>query len=62
MVIDLPCPNIIVILGQNSSFWPQVTYTSGPRLLTAIPEIKRSYWDTKIDEFYLIYIRSLKPK
>ncbi len=31
------------------------------RLLTPIPKIRKSYWDTKIDEFYLTYIRNLKP-
>ena len=32
------------------------------RLLTAIPKIKRSYWQTKIEDFYITYFRNLIPK
>jgi len=32
------------------------------KLLTAIPKNRRSYWTEKVDEFYLIYFKNLKPK
>jgi hypothetical protein len=32
------------------------------KLIAALPKNRRSYWTDKVDEFYLIYFRNLKPK
>ncbi len=32
------------------------------RILTAIPKKRRSYWNEKVDEFYILYFKNQKPK